>query len=263
MDGRNPAYTQMGPGQLVRFEQSHQQAIAFAHLLTGRDFAAEWREGMRIATDDSARFVYGSMLDGIHAASHDAAAVAARLQSGSPLMRALAVNELTALLGGATSASDSATTEEVQGRVLAVAIEGAPAWPMLDSSSQSTGRNSPSPMPTRIAGAADFAYERPAATPGPLVLRGDDLAPALRARWEGRNVRIVDSHWTPKSSESVIVVAISGVQQIGPFARVSLRHYHLTARVNGRGQSWAAGTTLYLMRRGSEWLIVSSSSWIT
>jgi hypothetical protein len=54
-------------------------------------------------------------------------------------------------------------------------------------------------------------------------------------------------------------------QSSGVFARETQerQHYHLTARVNGRGQSWAAGTTLYLMRRGSEWSIVSSSSWIT
>jgi hypothetical protein len=108
-----------------------------------------------------------------------------------------------------------------------------------------------------------MAYARPAATPGPLVLRGDSLAPAVRARWERRNVRIVDSLWNLKSSESAIIVSISAVRRKGPFARVSIDQLHLTARVNGRGQSWASGTTLYLMQRGGKWFIVSTDTWIT
>lgn len=95
------------------------------------------------------------------------------------------------------------------------------------------------------------------------MFRGDSLAPGVRAKWERRNVRMVDSRWIPKSSESVIVIAISRITSVGPFARVSIDQEHLTARVNGHGQSWASGTTLYLMRRGRQWFIVSSSTWIT
>lgn len=118
-------------------------------------------------------------------------------------------------------------------------------------------------MPRGVVSAADMAYERPAATPGPLVLSGADLAPAVRTAWAQRGVRITDAGWQPKSSESVIIIAVSEVRQIGRFISVTISQDHLTARVDGRGQSWASGTTLYLMRRSDGWVIVSAGGWVT
>ena len=261
MEGHNSAYPHVGPDGLVRFENVHAQVIGFAHALSGRDFEAEWREGMRVDTSDSARFVYGSMLLGIGVASSDAPGIAERLQSSSPLMQRLAAKEMSALFAHGTPLADSATTEEIQDRVLAVAIDGATPWAGLDPGQLS--RDGASAMPSRVAGQADMAYDRPALTPGPLVLRGGSLAPATRGHWERRNIRIADPGWRPRSNESVIILDVSDVRQIGPFVRVTIDQSHLTARVNGRGQSWESGTTLYLMRRGREWVIVQAATWIT
>ncbi|NUQ20013.1 MAG: hypothetical protein HOQ09_03535 [Gemmatimonadaceae bacterium] len=260
MDGRDPEYRTMGAPDLARFEDKHTDAIRLAEAMTGRDFATEWRDAMRTATSDSARYVYGSLLLGIDALSEDAATIAARLQSTSPLMRELARREVSALLDHGAPLADSATTAEVQNRVLAVAIDDAAPWPLLDST---TWRRRESPMPRHVVSAADMAYARPAATPGPLVLMGDSLAPAVRDRWGERKLRIESAGSSTKSSESVIILAVSAVRSVGPFARVSIDQSHLTARVKGRGQSWAAGTTLYLLRRGADWVIVSVASWIT
>lgn len=261
MDGRDPAYRAMGSPELARFEDPHTDAIRLAQAMTGRVFAAEWRDAMRTATNDSARYVYGSLLLGIDALSEDASTIAARLQSTSPLMRDLARREVSALLDRGTPLADSATTVEVQNRVLAVAIDGAAPWPLLDSTT--SRRRGESPMPRNVISAADLAYARPAATPGPLVLVGDSLAPAVRARWGERKFPIVAADWKVKSSESVIMLGVSAVRGVGPFARVSIDQSHLTARVHGRGQSWASSTTLYLMRRGGDWVIVSKGGWIT
>jgi hypothetical protein len=261
MEGYNPAYPRLRPRSPVRFEQVHEQVIAFAHALTGRDFAAEWREALARATDDSARFVFGSMLVGVGQIPDDPAAIASRLESKSALMRALALREVKGLFERDTLRADSATTEEIQRRVLAVALDSATPWPMFDSGAGRTTRQSP--MPRGVVGAADYAYDRPSPTPGPVVLTGNHLAPGVRATWAHRGVRIADADWQPKSSESVILIEVSDVGRIGPFASVSITQDHLTARVDGRGQSWASGTTLYLMRRGTGWVIIDSGGWIT
>ena len=261
MDGENPEYKGRHRTSLARFDQVHVQVIGFAHALTGRDFAAEWNAGLSAANDDSARFVYGSMLAGIGQMPDDPATIASRFESKSALMRALATTEVQALFDRGAPRADSATFEEVQRRVLAVAIDSAAPWPMLDSAARSTARRSP--MPRGVVSAADMAYERPAATPGPLVLSGADLAPAVRTAWAHRGVRITDAGWQPKSSESVIIIAVSEVRQIGRFISVTISQDHLTARVDGRGQSWASGTTLYLMRRSDGWVIVSAGGWVT
>jgi hypothetical protein len=92
---------------------------------------------------------------------------------------------------------------------------------------------------------------------------GDSLAPSVRDRWGKRGIRFVESNARVPSNESAVELGVSAVHVVGPFLRVTVSQSHLTARVNGRGASWAGGGTIYLMRTSAGWVLVASSSWIT
>ena len=85
----------------------------------------------------------------------------------------------------------------------------------------------------------------------------------VRKKWSERGVRFADSTWRLPSNESAVELDVSPIQVVGPFARVVLRQAHLSARVNGRGQSWESGATLYLMQTAEGWVIVGGDAWIT
>jgi hypothetical protein len=260
MDGRAPSSKSMGPGQVVRFENSHVVAIRFAAVRTGRDFAAEWRQSMQHASDDTARMVFGEMLVGLGESPDDPAIVARNLRSASPLLRGLASREVVGLFSHGATAADEATATDVQDRLLAVAVDGEQPWPVIDST---MNRGLAQTMPRKITEAVDHAYGPPYPAPGPLVVLGDSLATRVRSKWAQRGIRMVERAWDPSSNESAIELDLSGVRTAGPFARIRVTQTHLTARINGRGQSWAAGATLYLMRSGAGWVIVAAESWIT
>jgi hypothetical protein len=260
MDGRSPSYQSTGQGQLVRFGDTHAVAIRFAAARTGRDFGVEWRHGMLQATNDTARLVFGAMLTALGGTPDEPTVVAEYLRSASPLLRELGRRELVGLFAHGAPPADAATATDVQNQLLAIAIDGAAVWPCLDSTMSAYAAQA---VPQGIQKAVDHAYGSPYPAPGPLVVYDDNLGEPTRSSVTQRGIRMVHRPWNPPSNESAVILDLSGEQMVGPFVRVEVTQTHLAARVNGRGQSWAAGATLYLVRTGAGWRIATYDSWIT
>ncbi|HZS58619.1 MAG TPA: hypothetical protein VFA43_05070 [Gemmatimonadaceae bacterium] len=237
--------------RLTRFDERHRTVLQFAQARTGRDFAGEWRRQMGQASGDTARLVFGTLLSGMRA-TEDTTAIIANLQSTSPLRQQLGQDEVIALFSGPSPLASLAIQTAIQDTVLAIAIDGAPPWV-----------GSEQVMPQHVVENVDRAYAAPPPQPGPLMLVGDSLTPSVRDRWGKRGVRFVSSNVHVPSGESVVQLHVSAVHAVGPFLRVTVAQSHLTARLHGRGESWAGGATVYLMRSGAGWVFVGGSHWIT
>jgi hypothetical protein len=258
MDGHASGFSRLRQ-QLVRFEESHRTTIRFAQARTGRNFAGEWRRKMREALDDTTRVVFAEMLCGLGEMADDTAGILANLRSASPLRHQLGADEVIAAFSKPSSLASPALATELQDSVLAVAIDSAPPWPALDSSA----RFLKAAQPRMVVHNVDRAYGSPYPAPGPLILIGDSLTPAVRDRWSKRGIRIADATVRVPSNESAVELTVGAVHVASAFARIMVVQTHLTARINGRGESWAAGSTLYLLHTTAGWVVVSASSWIT
>ena len=253
MNGRDPRYDKIfdgRPAEPVRFEESHATAIRFYQARTGRDVVGELKAKLRAAASDSARLVFGAILTGLGETVRSPEEVAAALRTGSPAAREQATREMEALFQTAARPADAATADSLLDRLLRVAVEGAAPWPRL--------RGLP-PAPHEM-GAPQGAARRT----GRLIIAGRRLPEATRARWLGRDgAEVVDSTFSLPSSEGATRLDLSGVTRVGPFARLGVSVWHLSPRVNGRGASYAAGWTYYLLRTEAGWVVVSMDSWIT
>lgn len=250
MNGVDPAYRNYGSSDPVRFEERHAVAIRFYQARAGRDVVAELRRKLGAATSDTARLVFGTMLLGLGEPPRAPAEIAAAFRSGSSAARALAVRELGGLLTRTGPSADSATVQELMGRMLDVALDTATPWPEL------------TPPPAGRGGWGSYRLAS-ATAPIPIVIRGDNLPRALRERWTTRGARIVDVAWHAPSDQSFLVITPSDVRQAGPFVRLGMDYAHLATRIGGRGTSYAGGWTIYLMQTDAGWVVVASSAWIT
>ncbi|MGH7553201.1 MAG: hypothetical protein ACREMQ_09285 [Longimicrobiales bacterium] len=250
-DGRIPARTALpNPGaqpNRPRVQDSHRLAIRAHEALTGRPVRAELRAAFEQATEDSARLVFGAILRGIgELSASDPDDLARQLRTGSEAERNLARRELPELVRSAPRA-DSATAFELIDRVLAMTVERAPAWPTLEA-----------PAGTPFT-------PTPAANDVAVLIISDGLPAAILERWAGR-ARFVTAAEASAQDPRTATRTVS-VGQRDDTRTVRGRVLELF-RMDGEGvqpdaAGYAGGSTYFLLRTESGWVIVIQSAWIT
>ena len=240
------------PEPRVRFEESHAAAIRFFQARTGRDMIAELRRGLETADSDSARLVFGTMLQGLGELRLSADEMVAHFRSGEPGRVALAQRSLIEMFWRDNRArpADSITTLAILDRLASQVLEGGAPWRTLDGR-PAAGRQGPE------------LHAAPAQKS--IFLLADSLPAALRDKWKDR-VRVVTSaEWRDRPlTDAGVLYTLSGVRQAGPFISVTVgSQEHMARRPGEAPQLFAAGTAYYLMELNGEWVIVSTDWWVT
>jgi hypothetical protein len=260
MNGVDPRYAaayaaagmrQSRPEPRVRFEESHATAIRFFQARTGRDVVGELRLGFESAPSDSARLVFGAMLQGLGELRLTAEEVAAHFRSGNAARIRLASHALMELFGGPTQPADSATALSVLDRLVALSVEGTPAWRSLDGSPAGWARSGPE---------LHSAPRR-----GVYALLEDSTPPALRERWKGRVSIVSAAEWSRRpQTDAGILYTLSSVRRVGPFVLVGITAAERMARREGDApRMFAAGIRYYLLEQNGEWVVVGRDEWVT
>ena len=240
------------PEARVRFEKSHATAIRFFQARTGRDVIAELRRGLETADSDSARLVFGTMLQGLGELRLSADELVAHFRSGEPGRVALARRSLTEMFWRDRRATpaDSATAFKLLDRLASLVLDGGPPWRSLD------GRPAPGRQGPELH-----------ATPGQksVFLLADSLPAALREKWKDRVSVVTSAQWRDRPlTDAGVLYTLSGVRQVGPFVVVGVSSQERMARRQGEApQLFAAGTTYYLIELNGEWVVVSADAWVT
>jgi hypothetical protein len=250
MDGRNPAY----PGTAhptVRFEESHITAIRFYSVRTHRDIVAELRHSYDTAASDSAKLVFGTMLQGLGESEMTEAEVATNLSSGVRARVTLARQTLLSRFAGSAALLDTATAAPLIERLLAAVIDSAPLWrrgvPDLEPAA-SQGTRPVSPAPIRR-----------------VVLNGLDLPTALQQKWATRVAIMSSAEWSRLDPRAgAVFYSVTPVRVWGRFARVEIRASGRLDRSANQVPSASAGATVYyLMNVNGAWVIVAQEGWVT
>lgn len=258
MNGVDPRYAAVRPGPRVpstppvRFEESHATAIRFYQARTGRDVVGELRRRYEGALSDSARLVFGAMLQGLGELRLSADEAASYFRSGKAAEVALAQQALRGLFfDSQTRAADSATAVALLDRLVALVVEGVPAWRALDGS------------PAGWARAGPELHSTPRRRT--VFLLGDSLPPALREKWKDKVGIVTAKAWRRQpSTEAGVLFTVSSVRQVGPFALVTVSASERLARAAGQApQLYAAMISYYLMERNGEWVVVARDEWVT
>ena len=240
------------PEPRVRFEQSHATAIRFFQARTGRNVIAELRRGLETADSDSARLVFGTMLQGLGELRLSADDMVAHFRSGEPGRVALARQSLIEMFWRDRRATpaDSATALPILDRLASLVLEGGPPWRSID------GRPAPGRQGPELH-----------AAPGPksIFLLADSLPAALREKWKDRVSVVTAAEWRERPlTDAGVLYTLTGVRRVGPFVVVGVTTQERMARRQGEApQLFAAGTMYYLMELNGEWVVVSVDSWVT
>ena len=258
MNGRDRRYDTAGQGRstasatpAVRFEESHWTAIRFYETRTGRDVVGELRRRYDAAGSDSARLVFGTMLQPFGEARLTESQVAEAFVSGVPARIDLARQALLRGFYSAASAPmDAATAAPFIDRLLAATVDSAPLW--------------------RV-GAADLRAPPRGARPivhaevRRIFLNGDSLPDALRAKWGARLQIIASAEWARRDVRSAAVFyTVPPLRTWGRFVRIEILDSERTARPDEQlPAQYAAGNTYYLMELNGDWVIVAEEEWVT
>jgi hypothetical protein len=252
MEGRDPAFVAVHgpvPGWHVVFAEPHSRAIRFARALSGRDVAGEMRARLAAAPADSARLVYSAILLGLGERMHTAEEVAARLRSPSATERQVALREVPGLFAR-TVPADTAVAAELVDRLLGIVAGRAEPWPTLPGDTV-LGR-----MLRTIEG-----------SPFPVVLSGDSLPEAVRAKWR-TPARVFDAGQGEQGGlsprEGALMVRVAWPARAGPFARLWISYTTLYPRALGEPPAAsAAGASVTVVELDGRWVLVDASTWVT
>lgn len=258
MNGRDRRYDAVGHGGAassaapeVRFEESHWTAIRFFEARTRRDVVEELRRGYDAAGSDSARLVFGTMLQHFGEVRLTEAQVAEAFLSGVPARIQLAREALLHGFNSAASAPmNAAAAAPFIDRLLAVTVDSAPLW-----------RVGAADLLTPPRGARPIVH----AEVRRIFLNGDSLPDALRARWQGRLEIIASAEWDRRDVRSAAVFyTVRPLRAWGRFVRIEVLDSERIARPDGQlPAQYAAGNTYYLMELNGEWVIVAEEGWVT
>ena len=263
MDGRDTAYTRaqlaLRPQRRLpldttphpRFEESHRTAIRMLMLRTGRDIVGELRRGYERAVDDTARLVFGTMLQGLDALDLTETQIADAFASGVSIRASLARHAMMKGFAESGVAMPEPDASPLVDRLLLIIVDSAALWPI---------------------GAPDMmALHRPGpelhAARGHVRINASNLPASLKEKWGGR-VEIVapnEPHGDRADlREAAVIYTISPVVRFGRFVRLEINASEQVHRAENQSPMlFAAGTTFYLMNRGGEWVIVGWDSWVT
>jgi hypothetical protein len=250
MDGHNPAY----PGSAhptVRFEESHITAIRFYSVRTHRDIVGELRHAYGAAESDSARLVFGTMLQGLGESTLSEAEIAADLSSGIRARVTLARKTLGSRFAQSATLLDATAATPLIDRLLAAVIDSAPLWrsgvPDLDATA-----------PLGVRPISHAVIRR-------IILNSDGLSPALRQRWTARVTIMSGTEWSSLDPRAAAVFySVTPVRVWGRFVRVEIRASERVTRGPDQVPSEnAAASAYYLMNVNGEWVIVAQEGWVT
>jgi len=235
----------------VRFEELHVTAIHFFEARTGRDITGEIRRAFESAQDDSARLVYGTMLQGLGELRLNADQVAAYFRSGNAARVQLARSALADLFDHGAAIADSATTVSVLDRLVSLALEGVPAWRSLDGAPAGWATRGPE---LHAAPRRETSF-----------LLADSMPPALKKKWNGRVNIVTAEEWQRRPlTVGATLYTLSSVRRSGPFVLFGMTTSERAARRAGEApRLYAAGIRYFLMERDGEWVVVSSDEWVT
>jgi hypothetical protein len=131
----------------IPFGESHARALAMFEVQTGRPVAAELLRNLAAATEDSARSLYTTMLEGIGATAIDAEVLAAQFRSGQETEMEKARTNLRTIfatgrasgagvgpfvINGTPARPDSATLVEITNQLVAIALGAGPVWTTVE-----------------------------------------------------------------------------------------------------------------------------------
>jgi hypothetical protein len=264
MNGVDPRYTaalarMQPPGprrelhleSRVRFEDSHATAIRFIQARTGRDVIGELRRSFASAPDDSARLVFGAMVQGLGELPLTADEVAAYFRSGDAARQRIAQTALLGLFSKETGLADSVTVLALLDRLVSLVVEGVPAWRSLNGTLSGWASRGP-----ELHGAPRRDV---------YFLLGDSTPLALQQKWKDRIGIASAAEWGRQSpTQPGVLITLSNVRRDGPFVRVGVSVLERVARREGETpRLYAAGVRYFLMERNGEWVVVASDQWVT
>jgi hypothetical protein len=260
MDGRNPDYLKLqtasqlptasraGTSAGVRFEESHATAVRFFQARTGRDVVAEWRRAYDEARSDSARLVFGAMLEGVGALRLTESEVAEGFTSSDPARVTLARRAL--LADTEWSPMDSTAAEPFVQRLLSVIVDSGPLWPAGTADLRTSRRGSPTILH---------------APRGQIFVAPAGISSSIRAAWSPRVQFMTRAAWNARDERAAAVFyTIGPIQGWGRFVRVQLNSSERNARAGDQAPAVnASGVTYYLMSLNGDWVIVAMDAWVT
>ena len=253
MNGRDPSFAAVSPGGVpaARFEESHWTAIRFYEARTGRDVVAEIRRGYEASGSDSARLIFGAMLQHLGELHLTESQVAEAFASGEPARIELA---RAALFQGIHGAASAPVTGEAAAplfdRLLASIVDSLPLWPA---------------RATDLRG--DSGRSRPVvhAESPQIFLNGDSLPDLVRTKWQDRIHIISSADWNGRDVRVAgVFYTVTPPRAWGRFVQIELRDSGRTSRPQDRSPAqYAAAHTYYLMRVDGGWVIVAEARWVT
>ena len=263
MDGRDPAYvaayaasasrsgrTLGAATPQARFDESHVTAIRFYEARTGREIVEELQRGYATATSDSARLVFGTMLQRLGELKLTDAEIADAFASGDPARTTLARATLVSEFRRAATALPGDSAAPFIDRMIAVTLEpGATFWRSIETGQTAAGGGRPSLH----------------VSSGRIFLNGTGLPDAVRAKWGAKFSVIVPAEWSSRDPrEGGVFYSFARVVRWGRFVRVSVS-------VSERGDTaadaaprqYASWNAYYLMELDGEWVVIAREGWIT
>ena len=233
-----------------RVEQSQIVAIRMYSARTGRDVVGELRQGYRSATSESARLIFGSMLQGLGELQLNETDVADAFTSRVPERIALARGALVSNLGDSATRMPDAKAAALVDRLIASVVNSTPLWPNMMAGPRGSVRDA---LPG-LHGAS-----------GPIFFDAENIPESVRAKWAGQVAFISKSELQRRNPrEGGIFYFVDPVRVWGRFARVHMELSERRSRAaDAVPQAYAAGATYYLMELNGEWVVVSRDAWIT
>jgi hypothetical protein len=254
MNGRDPRYdavmrARAGAAPEVRFEESHSTAIRFYEMRTGRDVVADLRRGYDAARSDSARLVFGTMLQQLGEVQFTEDQMVEAFTSGVTARIVLARQALLRRFNR-PSPMDAASAAPLIDRLLASIVDTAPLWRVGAEDLRALHRGDRPIVHAQV--------QR-------IFLNGDSLPDAVRAKWGARLQIITDAEWASRDVRSAAVFyTVPPPRRWGRFVRIKVLDAERTARAEGQlPAAYAAGKTYYLMELNGEWVIVAEEGWVT
>jgi hypothetical protein len=263
MDGRDPAYAAAYAASVARtgarfgstvprarFDESHATAIRFFAARTGRNIIEELGRGYATAASDSARLVFGTMLERLGELKLTSAEIADALASGDAARTTLArATLLSAFRAGATPLPPDSAAPFID-RMIAVTLQpGAPFWRSVEPGRTAQGGARPT---LHVSSARIF-------------LNGTGLPDAVRAKWGARAGVIPPAEWSSRDlREGAVFYTFTPVLRWGGFVRVVVSASERADRAaDAAPQEYASLNAYYLMELAGEWVVVAREGWIT
>lgn len=193
--------------KLVDFNGAHRVAIEMRQLITGRQFTNEFAGRFRAATNDTERFVFGTMLDALAPDYRSRAEISAAFDAGSELDRELAYHHLAHAFGPYQPA-DSATIADIAGRLIAMLAGRGQPWP---------------PMPGSMPGQETTI--RPDTLPlgTPRYFVADSLPRWVRDSVAAAGYVVRASGWRRVDTTTSVTVHVGPIRQLGPLTLVEAK----------------------------------------